>query len=113
MTELNSDSHEGGKAVPEAHQDRNENGGHEGGRDGGGRRDDGHKVKITVNRVKYEILSGPHKVAEIKSLAGIPPADELAEVREGHDPKPLPDGGLVRIEGGEVFLSYPKDSGSS
>jgi hypothetical protein len=70
-------------------------------------------VVITVNRFKYEISHGQHTVAEIKQLASVPAADELAQVREGHDPKPLPDNGSVTIEGGEVFLSYPRDSGSS
>lgn len=113
MTATNSDGHDGGRAVPGGPGDSHGDGRHEGGRDGEGGHDGGHKVRITVNRVKYQISPGPHKVSEIKALAGVPAADELAEVHEGHDPKPLPDGGSVRIEGGEVFLSYPKDSGSS
>lgn len=70
-------------------------------------------VQITVNRQPYDIHRGRRTVAEIKGLANVPLADELALVLGESDLKPLPDDGSVVIKGGEVFLSYPKDSGSA
>ena len=70
-------------------------------------------VTITVNNAEYEIHRGRQTVAQIKALANVPAADELALIRGENDLDPLKDDGSVVIKGGERFLSYPKDSGSS
>ena len=82
--------------------------------------DDGHHegehgkelVRITIDNKPVEIHRGRQSVRDIKSLGHVPAADELAQVVHGH-PSPLPDDGSVVIKGGEEFISYPKDSGSS
>jgi hypothetical protein len=70
-------------------------------------------VTITVDNVPYEIHRGRQTVADIKALAGIPPADHLVLVRADNEPEELKDDGSIVIKGGERFLSHPKDSGSS
>lgn len=72
-------------------------------------------VSIKINNKPYPIHRGRQKVAEIKRVGGVPLADELAQVVEGNTPPltPLPDDGAVTIKGGEEFISYPRDSGSS
>ena len=82
--------------------------GHDGGEDHPGR-----FVTITVNTHSHEISRGRHSIEEIKKLDGVPLADELALVVEGHDPEPLKDDGHITIKGGEVFISDPRDSASS
>ena len=71
-----------------------------------------HKVKITINKKEYEVPEGRLEVAEIKRLAKVPPADEVEQVI---DRKfiPLPDNGHVEVKGGEIFITHPRDSGSS
>ena len=70
------------------------------------------EVTITVNNQAYQIHRGRQAVTDIKRLAAIPQADELAQDVEG-SLTPLPDGGAVTIKGGERYVSYPKDSASS
>ena len=72
-------------------------------------------VEISINNKAFHIHRGHQTVAAIKDLGGVPRADELAEVHEGQDPPltPLKDDGAVTIKGGEKFVSYPRDSGSS
>ena len=72
-------------------------------------------VSIKINNKPYPIHRGRQKVVEIKQVGGVPQADELAQVIEGNTPPltPLPDDGAVTIKGGEEFISYPRDSGSS
>lgn len=72
----------------------------------------GPLVEITVNGAPRRIRRGRHTVAELKTLGGVPQADDLAQVIDG-SLKPLPDDGAVVIRGGEVFVSHPKDCGSS
>jgi len=69
-------------------------------------------VTITINNTSRDIHRGRATVAEIKALGGVPVADELEEVVQGKL-TPLPDDGAVTIKGGEVFISHPRDSGSS
>jgi hypothetical protein len=69
-------------------------------------------VKITINSKPKEIHRGRNTVAEIKKLGDVPAADELEQVIGGKL-TPLPDDGAVTIKGGEVFISHPRDSGSS
>jgi hypothetical protein len=72
----------------------------------------GPYVTITINNTPREIHRGRATVAEIKVLGGVPVTDELEEVVQGKL-TPLPDDGAVTIKGGEVFISHPRDSGSS
>jgi hypothetical protein len=69
-------------------------------------------VSISINGVTKQIHRGSHLVAEIKVLGGVPLADDLEQVIDGKL-TPLPDDGRVTIKGGEIFVSHPKDSGSS
>lgn len=69
-------------------------------------------VTITINSKPKEIHRGHQTVAAIKKLGDVPAADELEQVIQGKL-TPLPDDGTVTIKGGEVFISHPRDSGSS
>ncbi len=70
-------------------------------------------VIITVNNEPVEIHRGRQSVVEeIKTLGHVPLADQLTELVDGRL-TPLPDDGAVTIKGHEVFVSHPKDSGSS
>lgn len=70
-------------------------------------------VQITVNEGEpIDIHRGRQTVAEIKRLGGVPVADVLAQVIDGKL-VPLDDNGAVVLKGGEKFMSYPRDSGSS
>ncbi len=70
------------------------------------------EVDITVNGTRVSVHRGHRTVAEIKAKAGVPAADVLAQVVDGQL-TPLPADGAVVLKGGEVFLSYPPDAGSS
>jgi hypothetical protein len=69
-------------------------------------------VTITINGPTYSITEGEHTVIELKTIAGIPLADELEEIKD-KKPHPLKDDGKTIIKGGEVFVSHPRGSGSS
>lgn len=69
-------------------------------------------VTITINNQPKQIHRGRQTVAEIKKVGGVPPADELEQIIGGKL-TPLADDGAVTIKGGEVFISHPRDSGSS
>jgi hypothetical protein len=66
-----------------------------------------------VNGTEYPIHRGRRTVAEIKAAANVPAAHELALVKGEQELEPLRDDGSLVIQGGEQFLSYPKDAGSS
>lgn len=72
----------------------------------------GPEVKITINKVVKKIHRGRHTVVEIKTLGGVPLADELEQLIDGKL-KPLPDDGAVTIKGGEIFMSHVRSGGSS
>jgi hypothetical protein len=72
----------------------------------------GPDVHITVNGATYTIHRGHQTVVQIKTVAGVPLADELEE-NVGGRLQPLADDGAVTLKGGEVFVSHPRDSGSS
>jgi hypothetical protein len=72
----------------------------------------GPEVVITINNKEFRIHRGRQTVVAIKTLGGVPLADDLEE-RVGGQLQLLPDDGAVTIKGGEVFISHPKDSGSS
>ncbi len=69
-------------------------------------------VTITVDTHPKHIMSGKHTVADIKAAGGVMLVNDLEEIVNGVL-VPLSDDGVVTIKGGEVFISHPKDSGSS
>jgi len=72
-----------------------------------------HKaVLVTVNGTVIEVPKGKIQVSELKLLAGVPQAQELAQVREGKI-VPLADTAELKLKGGEEFVSYPRDAASS
>jgi hypothetical protein len=84
---------------------------------GDDRHDDDHPqigpdITIIINNKSFTIHRGHQTVIAIKTLGGVPLADDLEELVDG-TLKLLPDDGAVTIKGGEVFISHPKDSGSS
>lgn len=72
----------------------------------------GPEVTIKINNVDYRIHRGRQTVAAIKTVGQVPLADDLEQLIDGKLTL-LPDDGAVTIKGSEVFLSHPKDSGSS
>jgi hypothetical protein len=70
------------------------------------------EVTITINNDAKTIHRGRNTVAEIKTLGGIPQADVLEQNIAG-TLTPLDDNGAVTIKGGEIFMSHPRDGGSS
>jgi hypothetical protein len=73
---------------------------------------DNEMVTIQINGTSYQITKGNHSTEELKRLASVPLADDLDEVKN-NKPHPLQDDGHTNINGGEVFVSHPKGSGSS
>jgi predicted nucleic acid-binding Zn-ribbon protein len=69
-------------------------------------------VKITINGTDYEIQRGRHTVLELKTLAHIATADKLNQIIGGKL-IPLPNDGIVDINGGEIFASNVPSGGSS
>lgn len=72
----------------------------------------GPTVTIKVNGIDRPIHRGRQTVEKIKNAGQVPLADDLEQVIDGKL-TPLRDDGAVTIKGGEVFVSHPKDSGSS
>jgi hypothetical protein len=72
----------------------------------------GDAVTITINNASKQTTVGVHTVADIKTLGGVPLADDLDEVKDAKL-HPLADGASTNIKGGETFISHPKDSSSS
>jgi hypothetical protein len=70
------------------------------------------EVTITINNSAVRIHRGRKSVADIKAAGNVPQADELAQ-EIGGTLTALSDTDSVTIKGGERFVSYPKDSGSS
>lgn len=69
-------------------------------------------VTIKVNNKAAEIAPGRRSVAEVKRAGGVPQADVLEQVVQGCLVE-LADDAHVEIEGGECFVSHPRDSASS
>jgi hypothetical protein len=69
-------------------------------------------VKITINNSEKMIHRGNQKVFEIKTIGGVPLADDLNQLVDGKL-TPLNDDGSVVIKGEEIFISHPKDSSAS
>lgn len=72
----------------------------------------GPEVHITINGTSKLIHRGRRTVVEIKTLGGVPLADELEQLIAGKL-TPLPDAGAVTIKGGEVFVSHVRSGGSA
>lgn len=72
----------------------------------------GPEVQISVNGVQKTIHRGHQTVAAIKTAGSVPAADDLEQNINGQLTLLADDGG-VTIKGGEIFISHPKDSGSS
>lgn len=71
-----------------------------------------HIVHITIDGNCHEIKIGDHKVSEIKRVGNVPAAYVLVEEVKGRL-VPLADDSHVKIKGGEIFESHPRDGGSS
>ena len=83
------------------------------GHDGqGSEHEHGLYVMITVNTIPVSIHRGHRTVAEIKTAAKVPLADDMEQVIDGKL-IPLADDGSVTLKGGEQFISHPKDGSSS
>lgn len=74
--------------------------------------DTGPTVTIVVNTAQFQIHRGRQTVVAIKTLAGVPLADDLDQIVDGVL-TPLKDDAALTIKGGEKFISHPKDAGSS
>lgn len=72
----------------------------------------GSNVEIHVNNHKVTLQRGRYDVATLKRIAGVPQADDLDEL-SNCKLIPVPDNGVVNIEGCEVFISHVKDGGAS
>lgn len=71
-----------------------------------------HEVTITIDNKNYKVRAGRTAVAELKQIAGIPPAYELEEIVDGKL-VPLKDDEHVLIKGGERFVGHPRGGASS
>ncbi|MBL9170655.1 MAG: hypothetical protein JNN07_23185 [Verrucomicrobiales bacterium] len=71
-----------------------------------------HAVSITIDGKPFNLRPGQHRVSEIRGIGGVPGDYELEQVMDGRF-IPLASDGKVHIKGGEVFVSHPKDAGSS
>jgi hypothetical protein len=69
-------------------------------------------VSIKVNDQPYSIKRAPHKVAELKKLAGVPLTDQLSELVKGKLVE-LQDQRTIAIKGGEEFFSCKREGSSS
>lgn len=72
------------------------------------------KVTITINNTLYEVRSGVHPVAQIKTIPNpnIPPSDVLCQL-VGTELKPLDHNARIDIKGGEIFASHCPSGGAS
>jgi predicted Rdx family selenoprotein len=64
------------------------------------------KVEVTINGKPHEVRRGDESVSGLKKLAGIAEADQLEQDINGFVTL-LDQTGSVKINGGEVFLSFP------
>lgn len=60
-------------------------------------------VNIKIAERLFQVRKGTHLVAELKSLAGLSPNDNLEQLVNGRI-KPLDDNGKVEIHGDESFV---------
>jgi hypothetical protein len=69
-------------------------------------------VEIKIDAKPYKIKAGDHAVTELKQIGGVPVTLQLDQIINGTF-VPLADTATVCITGGEVFISHPRDGGSS
>jgi hypothetical protein len=69
-------------------------------------------VDVTIDGEKYKTERGINEVKHLRNLGKVPPADVLAEFKDGKFVD-LPNDGRVEICGGELFASHVKTAGSS
>lgn len=69
-------------------------------------------VEIHVNNEGVFLQPGEYDVPTFKKVAGVPQAEDLDELVRCKL-VPIADGGKIRIEGCEVFISHVKDGGAS
>ena len=74
--------------------------------------ENGLNITITIDGKPFEIPAGSIPVARIKSVGGVPAANQLDQDINGVL-TPLDQNGSVVIKGGEVFVSYPATGSSS
>lgn len=75
----------------------------------------GHRkdiVKIEIDGIKYDIHRGRQSVESIKQTGKVDPLYLLEQMIDG-ELTSLEDDGYVVIKGDEVFISSPRDGGSS
>lgn len=84
------------------------------GHDQSGHHHGGHcrTVDIHVNNSKVVLHAGRYEVPTLKTVSGVPLADDLDQLVECKL-KHIPDDGTVHIEGCEIFISHVKGGGSS
>ena len=79
----------------------------------GCRESDAHAtVTFHANNQPVYAHRGDYPVATVKTLAGIPQADDLDELLECKL-RPIPDDATIHIKGGEIFISHVKGGGSA
>ena len=69
-------------------------------------------VEITIDDKKFQVHRGRWLVVDLKKLAGISLTYELVEV-VNKKLNTLPDDGFTVIQGGERFVSHPRDGQSA
>ncbi len=72
----------------------------------------GPDVTVTIDNKVFAVHRGNHTAADLKQLAGVPPAYELEQIVDGQL-VPLQDGQHIAIKGGELFVSHPRAGASS
>lgn len=69
-------------------------------------------VKVFYKDQPFKTHPGDTRITELKKLFGLPHACHLS-VLLNEELKPLPDNGVICIQGGEHFASYPCDGKAS
>lgn len=69
-------------------------------------------VAIEIDKKAVELRPGEYLVTKLKELGKVPADFELDELVHGKL-VPRPDKAKIHIKGGEIFVSHPKDAGSS
>lgn len=71
------------------------------------------EVIITINAVEHKVKKGTYIVAQLKKIGNVKSADELDQIKAGHELVPLEDDASVEIKGCEQFVSHKRDGSSS
>jgi hypothetical protein len=76
------------------------------------RREEHHKVTVTVDSHKKKVPPGSYVVSAFKEAVHVDLAKELDQVVDGVL-KPLDDTAMIVIAGGETFISHERTGGAS